>query len=180
MTRRAVVLLVLLAGLAGCQQKMTDQPRYEAYEEARDWANNQSARRPVPGTVARGESLEPVLRELPMPLTRELLETGRERFEIYCTPCHGYTGHGNGMVPHRGFPNPPSFHSERLRNMPLRHFYDVITDGFGVMYSYKARVQPEERWAIAAYIRALQLSQNTAVKDLTWEQRAKLEQGGAP
>lgn len=179
------VVTVLLV-LSGCQQEMTNQPRYEAYEKANQWPGNQSARRPVEGTVARGEPLGPVPQTLPFELTPSLLQTGRERFEIYCTPCHGMTGYGNGMVVQRGFPKPPSFHSERLRNLPLRHFYNVISEGFGVMYDYSARVPPEERWAIAAYIRALQLSQHARPEDLTKAQRARLQaqgsgkQGAAP
>ena len=160
--------------LAGCEQEMANQPRYEAYEAAPPWPDNQSARTPVPGTVARGDDWGPAPATLPMPLSRQLLERGQQQFEVYCTPCHGAVGYGDGMVVKRGFPAPPSFHSERLREAPLRHFYDAMTEGFGVMYSYRARVAPEERWAIAAYIRALQLSQNGTLADLTDEQRASL------
>ena len=113
--------------------------------------------------------------EFPFPITREVLARGRERFDIYCAPCHGRTGEGNGMIVQRGFPVPPSFHIDRLREAPVGHFVDAITRGYGIMYSYAARVAPADRWAIAAYIRALQLSREATVADLTPEQRAKLE-----
>lgn len=172
---RAWLLLLALA-LCACEQEMADQPRHEPYEAAPDWPNQQSARPPVPGTVARDDPLEPAPQNLPLPLTRELLERGRKHFDIYCTPCHGKVGYGDGMAVQRGFPAPPSLHSERLRQMPLRHFYDVITDGFGTMYSYRSQVAPQERWAIAAYIRALQLSQHGTPQQLTASQRKRLEE----
>lgn len=169
--------LLLLCLLTACdQEQMANQPKYETFEAAPQWPDDQAARDPVAGTVARDERIDPrVPEEMPMPLTQELLERGQERFEIYCSPCHGLTGYGNGMVVQRGFPSPPSFHSERLRQAPLRHFYDVISDGYGVMYSYADRVAPKDRWAIAAYIQALQLSQYARVSDLTPEQRARLD-----
>lgn len=170
----AILAAVVLLAVAGCDQ-MADQNKYEPYEPAPEWPDNQSAREPVAGTVARHEPIEPPPRQLPMPLTRELLERGRRQFETNCTPCHGQVGYGQGMVVQRGFPEPPSLHSEHLRQAPLRHFYDVITDGYGVMYSYAARVPPEDRWAVAAYIQALQLSQNGRPADLTPAQRRKLE-----
>jgi mono/diheme cytochrome c family protein len=110
---------------------------------------------------------------IPIPVTRELLVRGRERFNAFCSPCHGKLGDGNGMIVQRGFPHPPSYHIDRLRQAPDGHFYDVITNGFGVMYSYAARVAPEDRWAITAYIRALQLSQNASTNDLPAQERNK-------
>lgn len=175
MMGRALVLAVMGVLLAGCEQDMANQPRYEAYEAAPGWLHDQSALQPVPGTVHRGATLEPVPDELPMSLTLDLLERGQERFDTYCSPCHGRTGYADGMVVQRGFPAPPSFHSERLRSVALRHIYNVITDGYGVMYSYAARVPPDDRWAIAAYIRALQLSQHGVPDDLTDRLRAELE-----
>ncbi|MFW5825213.1 MAG: c-type cytochrome [Marinobacter sp.] len=175
MSRWLRCLVPLILVLAGCSQEMEDQPRYETYEAAPGWPGNQSARTPVPGTVAREDPLGPVPESLPVALTRELLEQGRRRFEVYCVPCHGAVGDGEGMVVQRGFPAPPTLHSERLRDVPLRHFYDVISQGYGVMYSYRGRVSRDERWAIAAYIRALQLSQNASPEDLTEAQRASLE-----
>jgi mono/diheme cytochrome c family protein len=112
---------------------------------------------------------------IPIPLTSELLERGRERFDIYCAVCHGRDGMGEGMIVRRGFPKPPSLHEARLRSAPVGHFYDVITQGYGVMYSYAARIQPSDRWAIVAYIRALQLSQNAALSDLAPIDRDKLQ-----
>ncbi|MGL6161407.1 c-type cytochrome [Microbulbifer sp.] len=167
--------------LCACGQDMRNQPRYDPYQAAPGWPNDQSARMPVGGTVSRNQALGSRPATLPEPLSRELLELGRERFDIFCSPCHGGTGNGDGAIVQRGFPAPPSLHSARLRNAPLGHFYDVISDGFGVMYSYAARVPPEERWAIAAYIRALQLSQHGSLEDLTPQQRRELErqnQGG--
>ena len=112
---------------------------------------------------------------IPLPVTKEFLLRGQERFNIFCSPCHGRVGDGQGMIAQRGFPQPPSFHSERLREEPVGYYYDVITNGFGVMYSYASRIQPRDRWAIVAYIRALQLSQNSTLEDLPAEARQELE-----
>jgi mono/diheme cytochrome c family protein len=112
-------------------------------------------------------------------LTAALLVRGRERYAIYCTPCHDAAGFGEGTVPARGFPQPPSFHIPRLRTAPSRHFVDVITHGHGVMYSYANRVSPADRWAIAAYIRALQLSQDAAASELSKDERRKLAKAGS-
>jgi cytochrome c len=114
--------------------------------------------------------------KFPFPMTREDIERGRQRYNIYCTPCHAYTGSGNGMIVQRGFPQPPSFHIDRLRQAPVGHFYQVMTDGFGLMYSYAARVEPEDRWRIAAYIRALQLSQHATIDDVPEADRQKLNE----
>ena len=138
-------------------------------------------------TVARGQLNEDeafytgkigtnLVTTFPVPVTQELLERGRERFEIYCSVCHGRTGEGNGMIVQRGFPVPPSYHIDRLRQAPVGHFFDVMTQGYGIMYSYAERVKPEDRWAIAAYIRALQLSHNVKLADLSAEQKARLEE----
>lgn len=173
----APLTALLALGVSGCDQPyMEDQPKYETFEVALEWPDNQSARTPVPGTVARDANLGPVPDALPMPLTIELLERGQQRYDIYCSPCHARTGTGHGMVVQRGFPQPPTFHSERLRRAPLRHFYNVISDGFGVMYAYRDRVAPEDRWAIAAYIRALQLAHNASLDDVPAEVRPHLLQ----
>lgn len=174
MRKPGPTLFVVLALLVGCDQTMENQPRYDTYGEASQWNDGQAARLPVEGTIARGDTLQPAPGKLPMELTDELMERGRKQYETFCTPCHGATGAGDGMVVQRGFPAPPSYHSDRLRNMPLAHFYDVIGEGYGVMYSYGARVPPDDRWAIAVYIRALQLSQHARVSDLTESQRAAL------
>ena len=113
--------------------------------------------------------------QLPMQLTPKLLARGHERFDAICAECHGRTGDGNGMVVQRGFPVPPSYHLDRMRNAPLGHFFDVITNGYGAMFSYAAQVEPQDRWAIAAYIRALQLSQHANPNDLPPDVRNKLE-----
>ena len=104
--------------------------------------------------------------EFPFPITRADLERGRERYNIYCTPCHDYTGSGHGMIVQRGFPQPPSYHIQRLREAPAGHFFGVITNGFGAMYSYAARIEPADRWRIAAYIRVLQFSRNAKIDDV--------------
>src|SRR4051794_29636327 len=125
---------------------------------------------PVPTqTVQFREKPEP-----PPPVTLALLQRGQERFRIYCTPCHSELGDGQGMIVQRGFPAPPSYHIVRLREAPVQHFYDVITHGYGAMYSFAYRVQPADRWAIAAYIRALQRGQDATVADLTPAQKAAL------
>lgn len=172
----ALFALAATLGLAACSQpKMENQPKYEAYETAPDWPDGQSARRPPAGTVARDARLGPRPDSLPMPLDKALLDRGQRQYEINCLPCHGRVGYADGMVVQRGFPKPPSFHTDRLRAVPLSHFYDVITDGYGVMYSYSDRVEPDERWAIAAYIRALQTSQHVPASALDAPQRAALE-----
>jgi len=170
-----VVLCASLAGLAaGCRDEMADQPRYDPYGEAALFPDNKVLQSPPPGTVARDDPAWrlPYL-ERP-PLTATLLARGRERFDIFCSPCHGYAGDGRGLVPSRGFPEPPSFHSARLRSLPSRHIFDVITNGYGVMFPYAARVPPSDRWAIAAYVRALQVSQGARADQLPPEDRDAL------
>lgn len=174
-----VFMAVMLASyvLVGCDQPaMERQPKYETFEAAPDWPQNRSARQPVPGTVARDTPLEPLAENLPMPLDAALLERGQQRYDIFCSPCHDRTGHGNGMVVQRGFPAPPTLHSERLRNAPLRHYVDVISDGYGVMYAYRDRISRDDRWAIAAYIKSLQLSQHASIDNLTSAQRRELNE----
>ena len=113
---------------------------------------------------------------IPIAVDREVLLRGRERYDIFCSPCHGQTGVGNGMIVQRGFnPVPPSFHLDRLRQAPDSHYYSVITNGFGAMYSYASRIQPDDRWRIVAYVRALQVSRNAKLEDLSAEERTKLE-----
>jgi cytochrome c len=117
-----------------------------------------------------------VSNRFPFPITHEDLERGRQRYNIYCTPCHDYTGSGRGMIVQRGFPTPPSYHIDRLRQAPVGHFFDVMTNGYGSMYSYASRIEPEDRWRIAAYIRALQLSQHASLQDVPDSERQKLTQ----
>jgi mono/diheme cytochrome c family protein len=154
--RPLAVLAALVLGLAGsgCDDHMANQPKRLPYELP------YGAKAPWPalppaGTVARDD------RPVPKPaVSLALLQRGRERFDIYCAPCHSRLGDGDGRIARRGFPHPPSYHIDRLRKAPDRHFYDVMTNGYGVMYPYRDRVSPEDRWAIVAYIRALQLSQD--------------------
>jgi mono/diheme cytochrome c family protein len=122
-------------------------------------------------------SPQPLLATNPLPMDRATLERGRERFDIYCSPCHSVAGDGDGMIVRRGFPGPPSYHTDRLRNAPDAHFYSVITNGYGLMYSYADRVAPRDRWAIVAYIRALQLSQDARIGDVPPERRVELAKG---
>jgi mono/diheme cytochrome c family protein len=178
-------LLVILAATA-CRRGMVDQQKIKPLAEENFFSDSRASRLPPAHTVARGELREDqqfytgkIGKELaatfPMPVTRELLSRGRERFNIYCAVCHAPAGAGNGMIVQRGFPQPPSFHEPRLRDAPIGHFVDVITNGYGVMYSYASRVAPEDRWAIAAYIRALQVSQHAAPSDAEPEAAHKLE-----
>ena len=171
--------------LVGCRLDMHVQPKYLPYEPTNFFGDGRSERPPVSGTVARGHlRLDELLYagkengvlvdKFPFPITRADLERGRERFNIYCTPCHDYTGGGHGMIVQRGFPPPPSFHIDRLRNAPAGHFFDVIANGHGSMYSYAARVEPGDRWRIAAYVRALQLSQHATMQDAPSAMRRKL------
>lgn len=150
--------LLLAVCLAGCEQKMADAPRRDPFEPSPLFADGTSARVPPAGTVAADADLEPVAAALPATLPLSMLERGRAQYEVFCTPCHDYTGHGNGRVVQRGFPHPPDFHSAVLRAAPDRRFFDAITNGYGAMYPYAARVPVADRWAIVAYIRALQLS----------------------
>lgn len=140
---------------AGCDN-MANQPKVNPYEVYRTSPEPLPPMQPPAGTVARDYAPEPP----PPPVTLALLERGRQRFDIYCAVCHGPAGYGDGMVVQRGFPAPPSYHIDRLRKAPIQHFYDVITHGYGVMYSYAQRVAPADRWAIIAYIRALQAAED--------------------
>ncbi|HXZ14164.1 MAG TPA: cytochrome c [Candidatus Sulfotelmatobacter sp.] len=171
--------------LAGCRLDMHIQPKYKPYSPTQFFDDGRSERPVVPGTVARGQlRLDELLytgkengvlaNRFPFPITRADLERGRERYNIYCSPCHDYTGSGRGMIIQRGFPQPPSYHIDRLRNAPAGHFFDVMTRGLGNMYSYAARVEPEDRWRIAAYIRALQLAEYARIPDVPEPERQKL------
>jgi Cytochrome C oxidase, cbb3-type, subunit III len=193
--RRAIRIawLAAIAGLAlsGCRLDMHIQPKYLPYQPTTFFHDGRSQRPVVEGTVARGELRTDQLmftgkengvvsNRFPFPITRRDLERGREQYNIYCTPCHDYTGRGNGMIVERGFPHPPSYHIQRLRDAPVGHFFEVMSSGFGAMYSYGSRIAPEDRWRIAAYIRALQLSQNATVEDVPANERANLAAGPQP
>lgn len=173
---RLLWLFLLLA--AGCDE-MSHQPKYDSYERSKLFADGKSMQAPPEGSVARDDpAASAMLRQQPA-MSLDLLRRGRERFGIYCVPCHDQAGYGNGTVPNRGFPRPPSFHIARLRQAPPSYFVGVITHGHGVMYAYADRVSPQDRWAIAAYIQALQLSQDAPLSDLSPEEQAKLETAGA-
>jgi mono/diheme cytochrome c family protein len=172
--------------LGGCRQQMADQPKLTPLSPSSVFDDGRSARPRIPGTVARDELENDSLQvpetadTFPIPVTAELLARGHERFDIYCSPCHGLLGDGDGMIPRRGFRHPPSYHTDRLRNAPVGHFYDVVTHGIGVMPRYAGQVPPRDRWAIIAYIRALQLSQNARASELPPADRARLNEGGVP
>jgi len=183
----AIAALCALS-FAGCnntlRQDMANQPRQNPLSPSDFFADGRSERPAVENTVVRGSIQDDSLfvpkesNAFPLPLTVELLQRGEQRYGIYCTPCHGIQGDGMGMVAMRGMKHPPSYHQERLRNVPNGYLYDVITNGFGAMYGYSAQIPPRDRWAIVAYLRALQLSRNAPVGQLPAELREKLMSGG--
>src|ERR1700678_49981 len=175
---RCGLTLAAIALLPACRLDMHVQPRENPLSRSDFYADQRSERPPVEGTVARGELHEVGYfytgklgdgpgEEMPFPVTMQVLERGRERYNIYCAPCHSQLGDGNGFIPSRGFARkPPSYHIPRLQKAPLGYFYDVITNGFGTMPDYTSQVPPRDRWEIVAYIRALQLSQNATKADV--------------
>jgi mono/diheme cytochrome c family protein len=174
--RLFAVGLVALA-CAGCRQDMQDQPKFVPQRSTTFFADGRSVRPQVAHTVARGQLGEDSFfytglidgKEadlMPFPVSMQVLARGQERFNIYCTPCHGRLGDGNGMVVLRGFRQPPSYYSERLMHAPVGHFFDVISNGFGAMPSYATRVETDDRWRVVAYIRALQLSESATPADV--------------
>ncbi len=185
-TRRLLVALLALLALASCRQKMANQARYDPLEASDFFADGMASRPRIAGTVARGDlsgnpffdtgKVDGQLADgFPMPVTIELVNRGQDRFNIYCAQCHGRVGDGNGMIPSRGYRRPPSFHTQTLRAATSGHLFDVMTNGFGAMPPYGKMIPPQDRWAITAYIRALQLSQNATVADVPADQRAKLD-----
>lgn len=165
MTRLVLSALLALA-LGGCDVSMTQQNKYNTEAPATQWADGAAAR-PLPEhVVARGDLAREQEAKNPPPVTPALLARGRERYDIYCAPCHGLGGDGDGLVVHRGFPAPPSYHIPRLLSAPPSHLYDVITRGYGVMYSYAGRIEPHDRWAVVAYLRALQLQRHATVAEV--------------
>lgn len=187
-------LMLAMAAMAGCMSAcrldMHDAPRFDALEKSSLWDDQRASRSPVEGTVARGRLVDerPVyftgrndegayVDELPegFSVSAELLARGKQRYGVFCSPCHGLTGYANGMIVQRGFQAPPSFHSSRLKESPLGYYFDVITNGYGAMYAYGQSVKIDDRWAIAAYVRVLQLSQDTDEADLSESQRKALE-----
>jgi len=185
-TAARVCMALGLASVVACQQKMADQPRYKPLARSEFFGDERSARPLIEGTVARGDLRADehfytgkvngkLVDAFPFPITREILLRGQERFNIYCSPCHDRTGTGQGMIVKRGYRAPPSYHTERLRTAPVGHFFEVIISGFGLMPDYAQQVPPADRWAIIAYIRALQLSQNAKLSDVPEAARRTLE-----
>jgi mono/diheme cytochrome c family protein len=182
---------LLVMGLSlvavGCSRlDMQDQPKYRPQRPSDFFADGRSERQPVEGTIARGALDEDTafyegkdaagkdIEEFPIAVDKTVIVRGQQRYDIYCAPCHGRIGNGLGMIVRRGFKQPPSYHIDRLREAPVGHFYDVISNGYGAMLNYASQVQPRDRWAIVAYIRALQYSQNANVNDLPAEARARV------
>ncbi|MBA3948366.1 MAG: cytochrome c [Acidobacteria bacterium] len=188
--------LIALAAAAGCRQDMHDNPRHEPLEASRSFADQSSSRMLIEGTVPRGHLKDDDLlytgmsdgmpaTEFPFAITRASLDRGENRYNVYCAPCHSTVGDGRGMVVQRGYRQPPSFHIDRLRDVPPGYVFDVITNGFGVMPDYRAQIAAEDRWAIVAYVKALQLSQHATEADVPESERGKLHaapstQHGAP
>ncbi len=181
----AFIVVAVLAGSA-CRQDMHDQPKYTPLRASTFFADGRSARPQVAGTVARNELHEDTLlytgkidgadaSVFPFVVDEKVMARGRERYDIYCSPCHGRTGNGDGMVVRRGYRPPPTLFSDRLRLAPVGHFFDVMTSGFGAMPDYAAQVNAEDRWAIVAYIRALQLSAHATIEDVPADRRGALQ-----
>ena len=189
LTRR-VLLAACGIFLAGCneellRQDMANQPKNKPLSESDFFADGRSERPLIENTVARGSIANDEFvvpkdsNAFPLPVDEKLLERGEGRYKIYCTPCHGLQGDGSGMIVVRGMKHPPSYHIDRLRQSPNGYYYDVITNGFGSMYGYSAQIPPKDRWAIIAYIRALQLSRNAKAGELPESLRAKISSAGA-
>jgi len=179
------VLALALAACSPIRQDMANQPKNRPLSPSDFFPDGRSERPLVENTVAHGSIAADELiaskesNAFPLQLNAALLERGQQRYAIFCSPCHGLQGDGNGMASVRGMKHPPTYHQDRLRNSPNGYYFDVITNGFGGMLGYSAQVPPADRWAIVAYVRALQLSRNAKVSDLPAELRQKLEQGGS-
>ena len=173
--------------VAGCslRQDMAYQPKDKPLAPSDFFGDGRSERPLVENTVARGWAADDQLfvpkdsNDFPLPVNQQLLERGQERYSIFCSPCHGLQGDGNGMVAIRGMKHPPSYHQDRLRQVPNGYIYDVITNGFGAMLGYSAQVPPRDRWAIVAYVRALQLSRNSRISELPPDVREKVLKSGS-
>jgi mono/diheme cytochrome c family protein len=180
------VLVLAIAGLSACRQDMQDQPKYIPLRPSDFFLDGRSARPLSEGTIARGHlNDDPAfftgkgpdgkdVTYFPIAVTKDVLLRGQQRFNVYCSPCHDRTGSGNGMIVRRGYRRPPSYHDQRLIDQPDGHFFDVMTNGFGAMPDYAAQIQPQDRWAIVAYIRALQLSQQATINDVPADARGQL------
>jgi mono/diheme cytochrome c family protein len=188
LSHKAIVALAALLLTSACRLDMHDQPKYTPLRESDFFSDRRSARPALEGTVARGQLNDDELLqtgrvngqlsgEFPYAVTAEVIARGRERYDIFCAPCHDRTGRGNGMIVRRGYRQPPSLHLDRLRQVPAGHFVDVMANGFGAMPDYRTQVPASDRWAIAAYIRALQLSAAATLDQVPPEQREKLAPG---
>ena len=182
----AAASLVFAGGCRYLKQDMANQPKNLPLSPSDFFEDGRSERPLVDNTVARGSLADDAFfvpkesNAFPLPVNQELLERGQNRFKIFCTPCHGLQGDGNGMIAMRGMKHPPSYHQDRLRQATNGYLYDVITNGFGAMFGYSAQIPPRDRWAIIAYVRALQLSRDAKATDLPAELREKLSQSGSP
>ncbi len=188
----SVPLIALLAvlGLGACRQDMHDQPKYKTLRSSPFFDDGRTSRPRIEGTVARGELDPNVERHTgrtaagsyvvagPLPVTTDVLRRGQDRYDIFCSVCHDRAGTGRGMIVQRGFRQPESFHTDRLRQAPDGSVFEIITQGFGLMPSYAAQIAVEDRWAIASYVRALQLSQRATLADVPADARAELEARG--
>ncbi len=183
---RGLALALASLSLTACHRNMVEQPKFLPDQQNHDFPNEQVDRQPVEHTVPRGpvddgsvfytgKTGDVLATTFPVPVTLDLVRQGQEAFNINCSMCHGRDGYGEGIVVQRGFPQPPSFHSERLRNAPVGHFFQVITNGYGVMYPFGSRIAPENRWAIISYIRALQLSQDATTDRIEATDKTQLE-----
>jgi mono/diheme cytochrome c family protein len=183
---RVVIAVIALMAAAGCRQDMHDAPRYEAFEASTTFADGRASRTAPTGTVARGWLREDealytgkvngeVVDQYPFAISAADLSRGQQRFNIYCTPCHGRLGDGNGMVVQRGLRQAASYHQDRLRQEKLGYFYDVITNGFGAMQGYAEQIPVRDRWLIVAYVRTLQLSQHASIDDVPADRRGSLD-----
>jgi mono/diheme cytochrome c family protein len=183
---RTVVIVTAGVTLGACRQDMHDAPRYDPLEKGAFFTDGRASRTPVPNTVPRGQIrddrhlFEGVVdgrpaETFPMAVTPAVMARGQDRFNVFCSPCHGRTGEGNGMVVQRGFRKPPSYHEDRLRDAPVGYYFDVMTRGFGAMQDYAAQISVADRWAVAAYIRALQVSQRATVNEVPEDRRAELD-----
>jgi len=179
--------MIVCLFVTGCRQDMHDQPKYTPLRGSTFFGDDRSARPVVAGAVARGQLHDDTLlytgkvngadaTVFPFAIDEVRLRRGQERFNIYCSPCHARTGEGDGMIVRRGYRRPPSYHDQRLRDAPVGHFFDVITNGFGAMPDHAAQIPVEDRWAIVAYVRALQLSEHAALADVPPADRTKLDQ----
>ncbi len=184
--RNLLALFAALMFAAGCRQDMHDAPRYEACEASSTFADNRASRTPPAGTVARGWLREDealytgkingqAVEQFPFAIGRAELERGQQRFNIYCTPCHGRLGDGQGMVVQRGLRRAASYHQDRLRDEKVGYFFDVVTNGFGAMQGYAEQIPVRDRWLIVAYVRTLQLSQHASVNDVPADRRGALD-----